>query len=401
MSTLIVVGFKKDLYRASEVLNELVEMDYAWTIDLNDAVAAYRDYNGKLRIDASYQMTTGEGAELGGFFGSLIGLTLGAIDAPDSAGGSLDAKWWKDDFGIPDDFVKDVGALAQPGDSAIFALLRTADPTLVAPKFNDYGGVMLSTALSPEQANKVQDVLNGKNNFNFAGISPQIKKENHMATWTEMEKQIEPQLRAFAQSLDEMDAQEAAAEAEFNAKINAAAAEMAADIQAESDKMRADYEARRAKVQRDMNALNDQINAAADRLDAETAKAVGQAKADLEAQRAKMRADREKLNAQLKASYEAQVKFIKNQIEQMRTRAQTTAEKNRAKINAQLDATRKQLAEVEQQIKNLHAEHVATWNENKAKVERAMADLKEGREKAVADLKEGHEKAKSEFKTAT
>ena len=132
MSTLIVVGFKKDMFRASKVLNELVDMNYDWTIDLHDAVAAYRDYNGKLRIDASYQMTTGEGAALGGLFGSLVGLTLGAIAAPvtagasaaaaagvvaagavggalGAAGGALDAKWWKEDFGIPEDFVQDVG----------------------------------------------------------------------------------------------------------------------------------------------------------------------------------------------------------------------------------------------------------------------------------------------------
>ena len=65
MSTLIVVGFKKDMFRASAVLNELVSMDYNWTIDLYDAVAAYRDYSGNLRVDASLQLTTGEGAALG------------------------------------------------------------------------------------------------------------------------------------------------------------------------------------------------------------------------------------------------------------------------------------------------------------------------------------------------
>ncbi len=171
MSTLIVVGFKKDKFRASEVLNALVELDYAWTIDLDDAVAAYRDYNGKLRIDASYQMTTGEGAALRGFFGSLVGLTLGAIAAPVTVGGGLDAKWWKDDLCIPDDFVKDVGRLVQPGDSAIFALLRAADPAMVAAEFIDYGGVVLTTTLSPAQAKQVQDALRGRNNLNVVGIS--------------------------------------------------------------------------------------------------------------------------------------------------------------------------------------------------------------------------------------
>lgn len=184
MSTLIVVGFKKDMFRASKVLNELVDMNYDWTIDLYDAVAAYRDYNGKLRIDASFQMTTGEGAALGGMLGSLVGLTLGAIAAPVTAGasavaatvamgavsggalgavgGAVDAKWWKEDFGIPEDFVQDVGTLVQPGDSAIFALLRSADPTIVAARFSEYGGEVLSTTLTPEQAKQVEKILNGK-----------------------------------------------------------------------------------------------------------------------------------------------------------------------------------------------------------------------------------------------
>jgi len=76
MAELIVVGFKKDMYRASEVLNELLDMNDDWVVDLHDAVAVYRDYNNKLRVDQSYQATTGESAAYGG----LIGLLIGGID---------------------------------------------------------------------------------------------------------------------------------------------------------------------------------------------------------------------------------------------------------------------------------------------------------------------------------
>lgn len=162
--------------------------------------------------------------------------------------------------------------------------------------------------------------------------------------------------------------------------------------------MQAGFEARRIKLQQDMTALNDQINAAAARLDAETDKAIGKAKADLEAQRTQMRTDREKLNAQLKANYAAEVKHIKNQIEQMRIWAQTTDAKYSAKIDAELDALYKQAVEVDHQVANLHAEHVAAWNEYQPKVERAMGDLKEGREKAMADLEAASKKAEAEFK---
>jgi uncharacterized membrane protein len=181
MAQLIVVGFKKDMYRASNVLNQLQTMNYDWVVDLHDAVAVYRDYNGKLRVDQSYQMTTGEGAAWGGLLGSLIGLTLvaaipitggasavaaGTLAAGAAGGaalgagaGAVDAAWWKDEFGIPDDFVKQVGAMIQPGDSAIYALLRTANPDIVMDQFRGYGGTILSTTLSRDQQSKVEKVL--------------------------------------------------------------------------------------------------------------------------------------------------------------------------------------------------------------------------------------------------
>ncbi len=183
MANLIVVGFKKDMYRASDVLNQLQGMDEDWSVDLHDAVAVYRDYNGKLRVDQSFQMTTGEGAGWGGLWGSLIGATLaipftggasaavaaGAIAAGALGGGALgagagalDASWWKDEFGIPDDFVKNVGAMILPGDSAVYALLRTPNPDVVMDQFRGYGGTILSTTLSRDQQKKVERVLDAK-----------------------------------------------------------------------------------------------------------------------------------------------------------------------------------------------------------------------------------------------
>ncbi len=184
MAELIVVGFKKDMYRASEVLNTLADMNTTWVVDLNDAVAVYRDYNGKLRVDQSYQMTTGEGAAWGGLFGGLIGaliaapFTAGASVAAAGAeilaagslsgvalgatAGALDAEDWKDTFGISDDFVQRVGAMVQPGDSAIFALLRTLDPKAVEEQFSGYGGTILRTTLTPEQQEKVEKTLHAR-----------------------------------------------------------------------------------------------------------------------------------------------------------------------------------------------------------------------------------------------
>jgi uncharacterized membrane protein len=88
MSELVVVGFKQDKYRASAVLDQLRQLEFDWVIDLDDAVAVYRDFDGKLRVQQSYELTTGEGAAWGGLWGSLLGAVL-AI--PFTAGASAAA----------------------------------------------------------------------------------------------------------------------------------------------------------------------------------------------------------------------------------------------------------------------------------------------------------------------
>jgi len=183
MAELIVVGFKKDMYRASEVLNTLQEMNNNWVVDLHDAVAVYRDYNGKLRVDQSYQLTSNQGAAWGGLFGGLIGaliaapFTAGASAAAAAAAvvtgslsgvalgataGAIDAEDWKDEYGISEDFVQRVGTMVQPGDSAIFALLRSIDPDLVAAQFKGYGGTIMRTTLNESQRAKVEATLAGQ-----------------------------------------------------------------------------------------------------------------------------------------------------------------------------------------------------------------------------------------------
>jgi uncharacterized membrane protein len=182
MYELTVVGFKEDMFRASTVLNKLIDMDDDWVVDLRDAVAVYRDYSGRLRMDQSYQMSTGEGAAWGTLWGSMIGallaipftagasaavaasaLAVGTLGggALGATSGALDAKEWKNELGISDEFVAEVGHMIEPGDSAIFALLRTSDPDFVAEQFRGYGGTVIRSSLTKQQANKVQAVLDG------------------------------------------------------------------------------------------------------------------------------------------------------------------------------------------------------------------------------------------------
>jgi uncharacterized membrane protein len=182
MHDLIVVGFHNQ-YRAAEVLNELWRLNDDWAVDLDDAVAVYRDRHGNLRYQQSVAPTTDEGAAWGGLWGSLLGallaapFTAGASAAVGAAavatgalaggslgiaGGALDAEWWKEDFGISDDFVESVSKMIGPGDSAIFAWIESGDPELVAQRFRGMGGTVLRTTLTPEQSEKLEGVLHSR-----------------------------------------------------------------------------------------------------------------------------------------------------------------------------------------------------------------------------------------------
>ena len=179
MAELVVVGFEGK-HRAAEVLDQLEVLNAYWTIDLKDAVAVYRTDDGKLRYDRSVQPTTGEGAAGGALLGGMIGALLiapftGGLSAAATAAaigtgaatfgatgaviGADDAESFKEDFGISDDFVRQVGGMVQPGQSAVFVLARASDPKAVAEQFRGYGGKVLHTTLPPDAAAKFEKLM--------------------------------------------------------------------------------------------------------------------------------------------------------------------------------------------------------------------------------------------------
>lgn len=182
MRDLIVVGFE-GTHRASEVLNQVLALNADWTFDLHleDGVAVYRTKDGRLRVDQSMRPTSREGAAFGGVFGATLGALLAvpftggasavvaatAVGAGALTGGGLgamaggdDAAAEKEKYGITDDFIRQVGGMIQPGQSAAFLLAESDEPTKVAEHFRGYGGKVLRTTLRPEQARQLQQVIN-------------------------------------------------------------------------------------------------------------------------------------------------------------------------------------------------------------------------------------------------
>jgi uncharacterized membrane protein len=179
MYELVAVGFK-GTHRASEVLNQVQSLDDQWKLFLRDGVAVYRTENGKLHIDQSVQPTTKAGAAWGGMLGGLLGALLAApftagasvaaagaavgagalaLGVPGAVIGADDAETWKSTYGVPEDYVKQVSGMVQPGQSAIFVFADAKDPQVIAEQFRGYGGKVLRTTLPPEKAKKLQEAL--------------------------------------------------------------------------------------------------------------------------------------------------------------------------------------------------------------------------------------------------
>ena len=181
MRDLVVVGFQ-GTHRAAHVLSEVLNLNAPWAADLHvqDAVAVYRTDDGSLRTDQSVQPTTVDGVAWGGAMGALIGsllavpftaaagaaiaasainagaLTFGAAGAV--IGGERAARA-NEQYGLSDEFVRQVSGMVQPGQSALFLVADTEKPAEVLEQFRGFGGTVLRTTLPPEQATRLQQVM--------------------------------------------------------------------------------------------------------------------------------------------------------------------------------------------------------------------------------------------------
>jgi uncharacterized membrane protein len=158
MSTLVVIGYDNP-FAAEEVRLKLSKLQREYLLDLEDAVVAVKDQNGKVKLNQAVNLTAA-GAVSGGFWGSLIGLLflnpfLGlAVGAGAGAvSGALT------DIGIDDDFMKQLASTLTPGSSALFVLVRKATPDKVLEELAGTGGKLLKTSLSHENEARLQTAL--------------------------------------------------------------------------------------------------------------------------------------------------------------------------------------------------------------------------------------------------
>ncbi len=159
MSNLVAIVYP-DMNEAEEVLQKVREMQQEQLLDLEDAVYVTRDRDGKVKLHQS-ENARGSGAAGGAFWGLLIGLLFFApfLGMALGAGAGALAGSVKD-MGIDDKFIKRLGNEMEPGTSAIFMLVRSATVDKVVPEMAKYGGIVMSSSLSKEREQELQNALN-------------------------------------------------------------------------------------------------------------------------------------------------------------------------------------------------------------------------------------------------
>jgi uncharacterized membrane protein len=158
MSDLVAIVYPSE-NKAEEVRQRLLKLQKEYLITLSDAVIAVKTDSGDIKLNQLVN-TTARGAVSGSFWGLLIGVlflnpivgvALGA--ASGALGGALT------DFGIDDSFMKELATSIQPGNAALFVLVKNMTADKVLREIQDAGGTVLKTSLDDAKEQALRDAL--------------------------------------------------------------------------------------------------------------------------------------------------------------------------------------------------------------------------------------------------
>lgn len=157
MSDLVVMTFRKG-DEAGQVRRTLRDLERAGSVSLDDAAVIVKDADGKIRVDNEVDC----GVKLGAIGGGLLGLILSFLFplagiVVGAAGGALVGRTL--DLGVDQHFVRDVSTNLPPNSSALFVLVRNADPNMVIAAIEPYEGILYHTTLNPEVETELRHAL--------------------------------------------------------------------------------------------------------------------------------------------------------------------------------------------------------------------------------------------------
>jgi uncharacterized membrane protein len=166
MADLVVLDFD-GIETADAVLTKLRLLRKQELIDLLDAVVVIHPEGGDIQIKQSVNMTAvgaASGLSTGALVGALAGLLVlnpvGGMALGGLAGAAMGAVGGRlSDFGINDDFIREVGETIAPGTSALFVLVAKATTDKVVAEIRDHRPRVLRSSLSNEQEAALRKAL--------------------------------------------------------------------------------------------------------------------------------------------------------------------------------------------------------------------------------------------------
>lgn len=149
MSNLLVITFEGE-ETAGEAMANVRAVERAGALGLTDSAVIAKDASGKVHVKNEWSSGTEAGALVGGVIGAMVtfffpiaGAAVGA-----GAGAYVGSKL---DPGVDGKFVDDVAAGLQPGNSALFLMLKDdSDPTALVSAFGPFKGTVYQTTLSTD-----------------------------------------------------------------------------------------------------------------------------------------------------------------------------------------------------------------------------------------------------------
>ncbi len=158
---MIVLAFDSE-EKADEVLNSIKSVQHQGYMRLEDTVVVRKDAAGEVHARNAVDQTTKEGMTAGGliglFVGALFGGPIGMMLVGGLAGGAVGALMNR---GVDNNFIKDVSESIQPGTSALFIVVRSAQTDVALAALRQYEGKVLHTTLTEDAEKSLQRSLSG------------------------------------------------------------------------------------------------------------------------------------------------------------------------------------------------------------------------------------------------
>ena len=158
MTEMVVVSFD-GVDTAENARNKLIDLNNQFLLNLRQAVEVVRNQDGQVKIKEEPRLT-GIGALGGAFWGLLVGLVFlvpAAGFVVGTVSGAIAGHFTK--YGITREYLQQINAAIQPGQSALLILADNVKIDRVIPSLQEFHPKILRTSLTLDQETKLKEAF--------------------------------------------------------------------------------------------------------------------------------------------------------------------------------------------------------------------------------------------------